>query len=141
LVKLFIYGTLQDTVLLAKITRSRDIDDGYEVYDQLDGYTTVRHSCMPYPTIQAQTNGLVTGKVLNVTDRQLSILDSYESILYEKATIKTRSGRECLVYIESKVRVDDLIKPKVKSIVDSVDGFEFDDDKSSEFYFDPEDKT
>ena len=98
MVKLFIYGTLQDTVLLAKITRSRDIDDGYEVYDQLDGYTTVRHSCMPYPTIQIQANGLVTGKVLNVTDKQLSI-------------------------------------------VDSIDEFEFDNDKSSPYYFDPEDTT
>ena len=127
--------------MLAKITRSRDIDDGYEVYDQLDGYTTVRHSCMPYPTIQIQANGIVTGKVLNVTDKQLSILDSYESILYEKATVTTRSGRECLVYIESKVRVDDLIKSKVKSVVDSIDEFEFDNDKSSPYYFDPEDTT
>tara|TARA_R110002051_G_C8348678_1_gene439716 strand:- start:50 stop:424 length:375 start_codon:yes stop_codon:yes gene_type:complete len=120
MVNLFIYGSLLDTEMMDKVIVGRVS----EKYDQLDGYVIVKHVLMPYPTVQAQTNGIVYGKVLNVSHTQLSRLDSYESTLYTKAQVMTRSGVECLVYIENRVVTSDLIEQNVQAVVDSLDTWE-----------------
>ena len=121
MVNVFIYGSLLDTEMMEKVVKGTVSS---EKYDQLDGYVVVKHVLMPYPTVQAQTNGIVYGKVLNVSHLQLSRLDSYESTLYTKAQVMTRSGVECLVYIENRVVTSDLIAQNVQAVVDSLDTWE-----------------
>lgn len=124
MVNLFIYGTLQDSNLLEDVAGKVTTND----MDILDSHVVVKHTLFPYPTIQAQTNGVVFGRVIDVSYSQLSKLDSYESILYEKVTVTTRSGVECLAYIESRCITTDILSKNVKDTVDSIDKFEFEEE-------------
>ena len=78
--KLFIYGTLQQPEVQLELL-GRVIDG--EV-DSIENYIVVRDYVDPedgvaYPRIKQYENGCTFGKILDVSDNELVILDKYET--------------------------------------------------------------
>jgi gamma-glutamylcyclotransferase (GGCT)/AIG2-like uncharacterized protein YtfP len=97
MIKLFAYGTLLDQKIQIelfgeKISGTMDSISGYRV---IQG---VKIEGIDYVTLIRDKNNTVVGKVYNLTDKQLKIVDEYETSSYERILIKTNSGIDTFVY-------------------------------------------
>jgi gamma-glutamylcyclotransferase (GGCT)/AIG2-like uncharacterized protein YtfP len=102
--KLFVYGTLQQPEVQLELL-GRFIDG--EV-DSIENYIVVRDYVDPedgiaYPRIKQYENGCTFGKILDVSDDELEILDKYETDMYQKKVIITKSQKKVLIYFPVKL--------------------------------------
>jgi gamma-glutamylcyclotransferase (GGCT)/AIG2-like uncharacterized protein YtfP len=93
---LFVYGTLKDTSLRKRLT-GRNIDS---VKDKLHGYKRVYTNIdgKRYSIIIAHGN-LVLGELLEITKKELKILDEYETNSYRRKKVTLDSGTKAWVYL------------------------------------------
>ena len=93
---LFVYGTLLDK-------NTQESVFGREVSghtDQLADYRCIIRdfTCGSYPDIVFDKGSLVSGMVLELTDRDLERCDQYEGEEYERLSVVLKSGSRAFVY-------------------------------------------
>lgn len=90
---LFSYGTLQEDhiqlMLFGQILNT--------VVDSLEGYVTL-NDYFGYPRLVEFEHGIVYGKVLEIDEADLPIVDRYESNAYKKEIVETSKGRQVYAY-------------------------------------------
>jgi gamma-glutamylcyclotransferase (GGCT)/AIG2-like uncharacterized protein YtfP len=101
--KLFVYGTLQQPEVQLELL-GRVIDG--EI-DSIEDYIVVRDYIDPedgiaYPRIKPYKKGCTFGKILHVSDSDLEILDKYETDMYQRKFIITKSQKKVLIYFPIK---------------------------------------
>ena len=94
--KLFIYGTLKDSEVQKRILGREVVGES----DVLQGYkkTTIELDSVKYPIIIEDVLSSVRGKVIEVSDEELSKIDNYESGRYQRIQVMLESGIEAWVY-------------------------------------------
>jgi gamma-glutamylcyclotransferase (GGCT)/AIG2-like uncharacterized protein YtfP len=100
--QVFCYGTLQEAkvqleligrVVLGPITSIEGYIVVRDYIDPADG--------LPYPRIIPHQYGCVYGRVLDFSLDEIEILSKYETEMYSLESIKTKDGRDVLVYMPS----------------------------------------
>ena len=93
---LFSYGTLQEDhiqlMLFGQILNTQ--------VDSLSGYVTL-NDFFGYPRLVEFERGIVYGKVLEIDETEIPLVDRYESEAYERKEIETDKGRKVYVYFPS----------------------------------------
>lgn len=94
---LFSYGTLQEDhiqlMLFGQILNTQ--------VDSLSGYVTL-NDFFGYPRLVEFERGIVYGKVLEIDETEIPLVDRYESEAYERKEIETDKGRKVYVYFPSQ---------------------------------------
>jgi len=94
---IFVYGTL-----LNKNIRNKILNRIIEIIeDEIDNYTLSKiedSDGLIYPNIKIAKNKKVFGGIFKVSDKELKLLDEYETSLYVRELIKTKSGTLAWVY-------------------------------------------
>jgi gamma-glutamylcyclotransferase (GGCT)/AIG2-like uncharacterized protein YtfP len=96
--KLFIYGTLQDkSVQLTILGHTLSMRN-----DTLVGYAPrqIEISNKLYPIAVPDSNSWIVGKVIEITDRELLLIDSYETKAYQRIKVKLTSNQVAWVYCQ-----------------------------------------
>lgn len=90
--KLFVYGTLQNPDiqmrLVGRIIRGTP--------DKLHGFRS--HILMHYPTALPDTEGEISGQVMDVTMDEIIAFDAYETSAYLRVRVLLESGTEAWMY-------------------------------------------
>ena len=93
---IFTYGTLllpsvQETVI------GRSVPG---VPDRLRGFrkTTIRDGQDSFPNLEPQTDGLIDGQVISVSQAELNRIDHYEGDLYVRHRVTLESGTVTWIY-------------------------------------------
>lgn len=94
---LFSYGTLQEDhiqlMLFGQILNTQ--------VDSLSGYVTL-NDFFGYPRLVEFERGIVYGKVLEIDETEIPLVDRYESDAYERKEVKTDKGRKVYAYFPSQ---------------------------------------
>lgn len=96
--RLFTYGTLQypeiQQAVLGRMVQGKP--------DVLVGYrkTQINLGGNHYPIIVEDVNSLVEGQLIEVTPRELTLIDRYETDAYHRISVKLRSGLQAWVYLK-----------------------------------------
>lgn len=93
---LFVYGTLQDPQVQARVFGR--IVQGQP--DTLGGYrkSQITINGNVYPIAVEDASSVIAGWVLEVTAAELVAIDAYEGNDYRRVRVHLRSGREAWVY-------------------------------------------
>ena len=97
--KLFIYGTLQDPetqeiVFKRTIRNKNDTIAGYRKSEIIiDGVN--------YPIITPDHRSEVSGKVIEITSKELAAADQYETTIYKRIRVNLKSGQPAWVYVKN----------------------------------------
>lgn len=90
MIKLFAYGTLlnkeiQIELFGKEIFGTPDSISGYKVMNilEIEG--------KKYPKLVKQTDGIVFGKIYELSKEQMDIIDQYETSAYSRSAIKTNN--------------------------------------------------
>jgi len=103
MIKLFTYGELQRSDIQIKIL-GKEIDgtvdsiSNWIVLNEFDHGTS-------YLQLASQPQGIVFGKVIEITDEQIKILDKYENA-YFRYTLKTDNGIVVETYIKDNDKIN-----------------------------------
>jgi gamma-glutamylcyclotransferase (GGCT)/AIG2-like uncharacterized protein YtfP len=93
---LFVYGTLLEPAIqknvIGRLVPAEE--DGIEGYIK----TTIELSCGNFPAIMKKDGGVVTGRILELTQAELELCDLYEGEDYKREKIITHRGIEVWVY-------------------------------------------
>ena len=96
--RLFIYGTLRDSDVQMKLINRilapvKSYLEGYIIKSIIQG----THS---YPIISFTGNkdDIVPGDVVEVTERELIVMDEYEGVEYERRNVRLTDGSTAWVY-------------------------------------------
>ncbi|MBN1118075.1 MAG: gamma-glutamylcyclotransferase [Bacteroidales bacterium] len=99
--KVFVYGTLQDEKLRQQLT-GRPI--GISAFAELKEYgmSTVFDDGNSYPIIYKTANMAdnIRGQLIEVSEKELAILDEYEGSLYRRIKVELNSGEQAWAYVE-----------------------------------------
>lgn len=95
MIDLFVYGTLQDHMVQQSLI-GRTIDGAK---DTLEDYTINTVLMPPYSVAVPKDGGRIDGRVLIITQDELTTLDAYEGECYLRIRVWLVSGREAWVYI------------------------------------------
>jgi hypothetical protein len=103
IMKLFTYGELQRSDVQIKILGKEipgivDSISNWKVLNEFEDGAT-------YFQLASQPSGVVFGKILELTDEQIEILDKYEKA-YFRYTLKTDGGVEVNTYIKDNDKID-----------------------------------
>ena len=94
---LFSYGTLQEDhiqlMLFGQILKTE--------VDSLSGYVTL-NDFFGYPRLVEFERGIVYGKVLEIDETEIPLVDRYESEAYERKEIETDKGKQVYAYFPSQ---------------------------------------
>ncbi len=94
---LFSYGTLQEDhiqlMLFGQILNTQ--------VDSLSGYVTL-NDFFGYPRLVEFERGIVYGKVLEIDETEIPLVDRYESDAYERKEVETDKGRKVYAYFPSQ---------------------------------------
>lgn len=94
---LFSYGTLQEDhiqlMLFGEVLQTQ--------VDSLSGYVTL-NDYFGYPRLVEFERGVVYGKVLEIDETEIPLVDRYESEAYERKEIETDKGKQVYVYFPSQ---------------------------------------
>jgi len=96
--KLFVYGTLKDAkVQLSVLGRVVSMHD-----DVLIGYSKgqIKINGKNYPIAVPDSSSEIAGKVLEVSNKELLLLDDYETKAYERIKVKLASNQNSWVYCQ-----------------------------------------
>lgn len=96
LIAIFVYGTLRDPKVQNElIGRTLDMRDA-----TLQGFklSTITLSGISYPIAYPRTSHQISGKIINVSNSELKILDTYEGDEYKRSKVKTTCGTEVFIY-------------------------------------------
>ena len=97
---LFTYGTLRDPATQERLL-GRLLGDGAP--DTLRGYTLARlrgiHS--DYTVARPQPGSTVQGRLYQVTDEELALLDDYEGEAYQRVSVTLMSKTRAWLYCEN----------------------------------------
>ena len=86
---LFVYGTLIFEEILFAILQKQYIS----IPGLLKDHAILKFSFEDYPGIIPDITGIVVGKVVfNISQNDLSILDAYEGIMYQRTTINVSTN-------------------------------------------------
>ncbi len=93
---LFAYGTLLH-VHVQRAVIGREIAG---TPAQLAGYrkTTLRDGTEVFPNLVPESESTVSGRILEVTDAELALIDRYEGDLYARHRVTLTNGAEVWVY-------------------------------------------
>ena len=98
---LFSYGTLQEDhiqlMLFGQILKTE--------VDSLSGYVTL-NDFFGYPRLVEFERGIVYGKVLEIDETEIPLVDRYESEAYERKEIETDKGKQAYVYFPSQILIN-----------------------------------
>lgn len=92
---LFVYGTLRNKKIQEEVFgRSTEGET-----DALEGYVglQIKLGGRIYPVI-VPGDGIIEGRVLEVTSQELEMIDLYETDAYKRTTVVLKSGKEAWVY-------------------------------------------
>ncbi len=92
---LFVYGTLknektQKEVFMRSVKGATDVLGGFR---KIEGYVEGK-----YPAIIRNPKSSVKGLVLEVSRKELSLVDEYEGSAYKRIRATTKSGKKVWVY-------------------------------------------
>lgn len=99
-IKLFSYGTIQNPAVQVELF-GKELDF---TIDSINGYKVVNDLLIEdivYPRLAIQTDGIIQGRVYDLSPEQLAILDEYETDAYRRALMKTTTGCEVQVYFSA----------------------------------------
>lgn len=93
---LFAYGTLLDphvqrAVIGRAVPGERDALTGFRKTSLQDGADL-------FPDLAPDTGAHVNGRVLEISEAELALIDRYEGDLYRRQRVQLASGRETWVY-------------------------------------------
>lgn len=93
---MFAYGTLLHTHVQRSVI-GRVIEGAPA---QLAGYrkTTLRDGTEVFPNLVPEPDGRVDGRILDVSDAELALIDRYEGDLYARHRVKLTNGTDVWVY-------------------------------------------
>lgn len=97
IIRLFCYGTLLKSEIQLEVF-NKEING---IADSISGYTVLNDLIIgdiKYPRLTKQEDGIVYGKIIELTNKQIVILDIYESDAYYRDKMKTDSGIAVEVY-------------------------------------------
>lgn len=99
--KLFVYGTLKESKLQIEII-GRECESSSAV---IEGYVGEQISIegKGYTIAIPKIGGIIEGKVLDVTEDELSILDKYETEVYDRIKTRLSNGEQVWVYIKHEL--------------------------------------
>ena len=96
--KLFVYGTLNDSRFLESILGRKVVSIDDELLDFCQDYVFIDGES--YPNIYRCAGGIIRGKLLqNLTHSDISKLDLYEGLKYRRIQVILKSGNVSQVYI------------------------------------------
>ncbi len=95
---LFVYGTLQDPAVQARVF-ARVVPG---TPDALDGYRkeSITIDRAVYPIAVQDADSRISGQVIEVTPEELVLIDQYEGAEYRRVRVRLSSQREAWVYCE-----------------------------------------
>jgi gamma-glutamylcyclotransferase (GGCT)/AIG2-like uncharacterized protein YtfP len=96
--KLFIYGTLQNkNVQLTILGHTPPVRN-----DTLVGYATrqIKINDKAYPIAVPDSNSKILGKIIEISDRELLLIDDYETKAYQRIKVTLTSGHTSWVYCQ-----------------------------------------
>jgi gamma-glutamylcyclotransferase (GGCT)/AIG2-like uncharacterized protein YtfP len=94
--KIFVYGTLQDPAVqqrvIGRVVTLRS--------DKLNGYKIgrVKINGNEYPIAIVSCTDQITGNVLEVTKKELLLMDEYETKAYKRISVTLASGQSAWLY-------------------------------------------
>jgi len=93
---LFVYGTLKDPLVQHSVF-GRVVEG---IPDALVGYTTsqIRLGANTYPIIRPDLLSRVDGLLIEITERELALIDRYEGDDYARKQVTLESGVRAWVY-------------------------------------------
>lgn len=94
MVKLFVYGTLNDPDVQTKLIGRTIVG----VPDHLSGFRRDTTLFPPYPVAMPDSQHAIDGYIIEVTEQELAILDDYEGIEYIRIELMLDSGKQAWVY-------------------------------------------
>lgn len=97
--KLFVYGTLRDENVQKKVfgriaKSARDALVGYKKSEIVIGGET-------YPVLVPDSGSIIEGRVLEISPKELKLIDEYETDAYKRVKVVLKSGESVWVYVKN----------------------------------------
>lgn len=104
MIKIFCYGTLQDPAVQLDLIGRVCIG----TLDSIDGFVVIRDYVDPeddvaYPRLVEMSNGCVYGHIYKFSENEVTILDNYETEMYQRRYLVTNKEELVQVYIPIKL--------------------------------------
>jgi hypothetical protein len=101
MILLFSYGTLRDEkIQLEEFDVTFEIENeleeikGYDMSEiNIDGnfYNIV---------VEGKIESTITGSIVHIPENLIYLVDEYEGETYKRISVKTKSGRDCMIYVK-----------------------------------------
>ena len=97
---IFVYGTLQQTHTQVELVGRSQVGE----LDSISNYIVVKdyvdeEDGIAYPRIVFYPNGIVYGRIHYYTDKEIEVLDKYETEMYIRIDLTTNLGIEAEIYM------------------------------------------
>lgn len=96
--KLFVYGTLKKEKIQKQVF-GRSVEG---VKDILENYSKshIKIENKIFPAIIQNLNSTLKGKIISITQRELKLIDDYETNAYQRKKVILKSGKKVWVYVK-----------------------------------------
>jgi len=99
--KIFSYGTLKDKDIQIKefkkvfvIEEQIEVVEGYRIED-------IEIEKEGYKVAVKEEGSSIEGQIVNVPEEEIKEVDKWEGNSYKRIKVKTRSGKDCMMYVKN----------------------------------------